>query len=74
MGVMLGRQEVGPRALGHRSILALPTNTKMKDRMKKIKVPCRGGRGHCHRIAGHEEEGEGGRHRDLGGSRAGLAG
>eukprot|EP01012_Entosiphon_sulcatum_P010441 TRINITY_DN16103_c0_g1_i1.p1 TRINITY_DN16103_c0_g1~~TRINITY_DN16103_c0_g1_i1.p1 ORF type:complete len:569 (+),score=116.20 TRINITY_DN16103_c0_g1_i1:33-1709(+) len=37
VGVIHGRQEVGPRALGHRSLLAAPTTMKMKDRLNKIK-------------------------------------
>ena len=42
MGLMVGRQEVGPRALGHRSLFAIPTTQKMKDRLNKIKVCCSG--------------------------------
>jgi len=36
LGVIRGRQEFGPRALGHRSLLAVPTRG-MKDRMNKLK-------------------------------------
>jgi carbamoyltransferase len=35
--VVRGRQEVGPRALGHRSILAIPTDKEMNARMNRIK-------------------------------------
>jgi carbamoyltransferase len=35
--IVRGRQEVGPRALGHRSIIAIPRNTSMKERMNRIK-------------------------------------
>jgi carbamoyltransferase len=38
VGLMVGRQEVGPRALGHRSLFAIPTTQKMKDRLNKIKA------------------------------------
>lgn len=37
IGLFQGRMEVGPRALGHRSILADPTSTKTRDRVNKIK-------------------------------------
>ena len=36
IGVMRGRQEVGPRALGHRSLLAIPA-AGMKRRMHRLK-------------------------------------
>jgi carbamoyltransferase len=32
-----GRAEIGPRALGHRSILALPRSARMRDRINTIK-------------------------------------
>lgn len=32
-----GRSEVGPRALGHRSIVALPTSTEVRDRINRDK-------------------------------------
>eukprot|EP00438_Fugacium_kawagutii_P023135 Skav208792 [mRNA] locus=scaffold931:433694:435232:- [translate_table: standard] len=38
IAVVRGRQEFGPRALGHRSLLAFPDSTEMRDRMNKIKV------------------------------------
>ena len=38
VGLMRGRQEVGPRALGHRSLFAIPTSQRMKDRLNKIKA------------------------------------
>eukprot|EP00668_Euglena_longa_P031923 GGOE01041195.1.p1 GENE.GGOE01041195.1~~GGOE01041195.1.p1 ORF type:complete len:586 (-),score=223.84 GGOE01041195.1:315-2024(-) len=38
VGIVVGRQEVGPRALGHRSLFAIPTSQKMKDRLNTIKV------------------------------------
>lgn len=37
MAVVRGRQEVGPRALGHRSLLAVPDMVEMKERMNKLK-------------------------------------
>lgn len=37
IGVIRGRQEFGPRALGHRSLLAYPFDD-MKDRMNRLKV------------------------------------
>lgn len=37
VGVCRGRSEVGPRALGHRSFLALPTDPGMRDRMNQLK-------------------------------------
>ena len=36
IGVIRGRQEFGPRALGHRSLLAFPFDD-MKDRMNRLK-------------------------------------
>lgn len=38
VGVVRGRQEFGPRALGHRSLLALPTSLDIKDRMNAVKA------------------------------------
>ncbi|MEM9679503.1 MAG: carbamoyltransferase C-terminal domain-containing protein [Bacteroidota bacterium] len=32
-----GRSEIGPRALGHRSILGLPNSEKQRDRLNKLK-------------------------------------
>ena len=37
MAVVRGRQEFGPRALGHRSLLALPEGTEIKDRLNRLK-------------------------------------
>jgi carbamoyltransferase len=37
VGVCRGRSEVGPRALGHRSFLALPTDPGMRNRMNQLK-------------------------------------
>eukprot|EP00438_Fugacium_kawagutii_P002062 Skav212343 [mRNA] locus=scaffold1488:238591:240732:+ [translate_table: standard] len=37
IAVVIGRQEFGPRALGHRSLLAVPSYD-MKDRMNQLKV------------------------------------
>ena len=37
VGVMRGRQEVGPRALGHRSLLAYPSTRDVIVKMNKIK-------------------------------------
>lgn len=37
VGWLEGRSEQGPRALGHRSILALPTDPKMTERVNRIK-------------------------------------
>ncbi|CAE7527458.1 nolO [Symbiodinium natans] len=37
IAVVRGRQEFGPRALGHRSLLAVPDST-MKDRMNRLKA------------------------------------
>ncbi|MFH0884779.1 MAG: carbamoyltransferase C-terminal domain-containing protein [Candidatus Micrarchaeota archaeon] len=37
VGIAMGRAEFGPRALGHRSILANPSDEDMKDRINKIK-------------------------------------
>ena len=37
VGVVRGRQELGPRALGHRSLLALPTTVEMRRTMNDIK-------------------------------------
>ena len=37
IGTVRGRTEFGPRALGHRSLLAFPTEG-MKDRMNRLKV------------------------------------
>ena len=37
VAVVRGRQEFGPRALGHRSLLAVPDST-MKDRMNRLKA------------------------------------
>ena len=33
-----GNQEFGPRALGHRSLLAVPDSLEMKDRMNRLKA------------------------------------
>lgn len=35
--IAAGRMEVGPRALGHRSIIALPSSTEVRDRVNKLK-------------------------------------
>jgi carbamoyltransferase len=35
--VAWGRAEVGPRALGHRSLIALPRETAMRDRLNELK-------------------------------------
>eukprot|EP00434_Breviolum_minutum_P019704 symbB.v1.2.017383.t1/scaffold1357.1/size159079/1 len=37
VAVVRGRQEFGPRALGHRSLLAVPDSDKMRDRMNRLK-------------------------------------
>lgn len=37
VAVVRGRQEFGPRALGHRSLLAVPDSAKMRDRMNRLK-------------------------------------
>merc|ERR1712196_597370 len=37
IAVVIGRQEFGPRALGHRSLLAVPDSDAMRDRMNKLK-------------------------------------
>merc|ERR1712048_438808 len=37
IGVVRGRQEVGPRALGHRSLFAVPDTIEMRDRMNRLK-------------------------------------
>ena len=38
VGVVRGRQEVGPRALGHRSLLGFPDTTAARDRMNRLKA------------------------------------
>ena len=38
VGMVMGRAEVGPRALGHRSILAFPTGDTVRDRLNRIKA------------------------------------
>ena len=37
MAVVRGRQEFGPRALGHRSLLAVPDSRDLRDRMNRLK-------------------------------------
>ncbi|CAK9081519.1 3'-hydroxymethylcephem-O-carbamoyltransferase (3'-hydroxymethylcephem-O-CASE) (CCT) [Durusdinium trenchii] len=37
VAVVRGRQEFGPRALGHRSLLAVPDSALMRDRMNRLK-------------------------------------
>ncbi|CAE7280842.1 nodU [Symbiodinium natans] len=37
IGVVRDRQEFGPRALGHRSLLAVPDSDEMRDRMNRLK-------------------------------------
>eukprot|EP00438_Fugacium_kawagutii_P012853 Skav225691 [mRNA] locus=scaffold2526:93059:94541:- [translate_table: standard] len=37
IAVVRGRSEFGPRALGHRSLLAFPDSQEMRDRMNRIK-------------------------------------
>ena len=37
VGFVQGREEIGPRALGNRSILALPISTNIRDRVNEIK-------------------------------------
>ncbi|CAE7206645.1 nolO [Symbiodinium pilosum] len=37
IAVVRGRQEFGPRALGHRSLLAVPDSEAMRDRMNRLK-------------------------------------
>ena len=38
VAVVIGRQEFGPRALGHRSLLAVPDSHDIKDRMNQLKA------------------------------------
>ncbi|CAE7571133.1 unnamed protein product [Symbiodinium necroappetens] len=38
IAVVRGRQEFGPRALGHRSLLAVPDSEEMRDRMNRLKA------------------------------------
>ncbi|CAK9067242.1 Nodulation protein NolO [Durusdinium trenchii] len=38
VAVVRGRQEFGPRALGHRSLLASPDSAEMKERMNRLKA------------------------------------
>eukprot|EP00931_Biecheleriopsis_adriatica_P036058 TRINITY_DN20792_c0_g1_i1.p1 TRINITY_DN20792_c0_g1~~TRINITY_DN20792_c0_g1_i1.p1 ORF type:complete len:611 (+),score=94.97 TRINITY_DN20792_c0_g1_i1:155-1987(+) len=38
VAVVRGRQEYGPRALGHRSLLAVPDSDAMRDRMNRLKA------------------------------------
>ncbi|CAK9089122.1 Decarbamoylnovobiocin carbamoyltransferase (Novobiocin biosynthesis protein N) [Durusdinium trenchii] len=38
IAVVLGRQEFGPRALGHRSLLAAPNSQSIRDRMNTLKA------------------------------------
>ena len=35
--IVRGRQEVGPRALGHRSLVAVPDKLEVRDKMNRIK-------------------------------------
>jgi carbamoyltransferase len=37
IAVVRGRQEFGPRALGHRSLLAAPISSNMRDRLNRLK-------------------------------------
>ncbi|CAE7694906.1 nodU [Symbiodinium pilosum] len=37
IGVVRDRQEFGPRALGHRSLLAVPDSVEMRERMNRLK-------------------------------------
>ena len=38
VAVVRGRQEFGPRALGHRSLLAVPNSNEMRERMNRVKA------------------------------------
>jgi len=38
VAVVRGRQEFGPRALGHRSLLAVPDSEEVKDRLNRVKA------------------------------------
>lgn len=38
IAIVRGRQEFGPRALGHRSLVAVPDSNDMRDRMNRLKV------------------------------------
>lgn len=38
VAVVRGRQEFGPRALGHRSLLAVPDSHQMRERMNRLKA------------------------------------
>jgi hypothetical protein len=38
VGMIEGRTEVGPRALGHRSLLAYPASNEVKDKLNQLKV------------------------------------
>ena len=38
IAVVRGRQEFGPRALGHRSLLAVPDSHEMRERMNRLKA------------------------------------
>ncbi|CAE7353712.1 tobZ [Symbiodinium necroappetens] len=37
IGIVRDRQEFGPRALGHRSLLAVPNSVEIRDRMNRLK-------------------------------------
>lgn len=38
IAVVRGRQEFGPRALGHRSLLAVPDSVEIRDRLNRVKA------------------------------------
>lgn len=38
IAVVRGRQEFGPRALGHRSLLAVPDSVEMRERLNRVKA------------------------------------
>ena len=38
VALVRGRQEFGPRALGHRSLVAVPDSLEMLERMNRVKV------------------------------------
>jgi hypothetical protein len=78
VGMIEGRTEVGPRALGHRSLLAYPASNEVKDKLNQLKVrqwyrPSAREQNKAKRASARANDRLGGRKGRAGRGRAGVA-
>ena len=78
VGMIEGRTEVGPRALGHRSLLAYPASNEVKDKLNQLKVrqwyrPSAREQSKAKRASARANDRPGGRKGRAGRGRAGVA-